>query len=172
MRKDLYQPTIETEARLLLLINAFSSEAKSLDGRTKLTKLDFFLRYPEYLKRALQIKDPNLQIEVHPDEVTNIEAKMIRYRYGPWDPSYFSVLGRLIGKGLIRIVPSNKGIGYKATEEGKLLAKKIAADENWREVAVRIKVLKRYFDLTGSNLMKFIYEYFPEVSGASWGEKL
>ena len=25
---------------------------------------------------------------------------MIRYRYGPWDPSYYAVLGSLIGHGL------------------------------------------------------------------------
>ncbi|HEX8377851.1 MAG TPA: hypothetical protein VF602_08525 [Pedobacter sp.] len=172
MRKELFQPTFETEARLLLLINAFSSPVKSLDGRTKLTKLDFFLRYPGYLKRGLEIRNPDIQIEVRDEEVINIEAKMIRYRYGPWDPSYFAVLGRLIGKGLIQIIPSSRGIGYRTTEEGKQLSKKISSDENWQEVALRIKLLKRHFDLSGSSLMKFIYEHFPEVAGASWGDKL
>jgi hypothetical protein len=172
MRKELFQPTVETEARLLLLINSFSTETKSLDGRTKLTKLDFFLRYPQYLKRALEIRAVNIEIDVNSAESNNIETKMIRYRYGPWDPSYFAVLGRLIGKGLIRIIPSSKGIGYKTTEEGKILAKKIASDENWKDVDTRTKLLKKHLDLSGTNLMKFIYEHFPEVAGASWGDKL
>jgi hypothetical protein len=31
---------------------------------------------------------------------------MMRYRYGPWDPSYFAVLGSLVGRGLIEAIPA------------------------------------------------------------------
>ena len=31
---------------------------------------------------------------------------MMRYRYGPWDPSYFAVLGSLVGRELIEVVPA------------------------------------------------------------------
>jgi hypothetical protein len=172
MRKEFFQPTIETEARLLLLINTFCTETKPLDGRTKLTKLDFFLRYPKYFKRALEIKSPETKIEILQEETANIETKMIRYRYGPWDPSYFSVLGRLIGKGLIMVVPSTKGIGYKTTEKGRLIAKQLGNDASWNSVYLRTKLLKKHFDLSGSTLKKFIYENFPEIVGASWGDEL
>lgn len=42
-------------ARLLVLLKAFSGRdgTKTIDGLTKLAKLDFFLRYPTYLERAL-----------------------------------------------------------------------------------------------------------------------
>jgi len=172
LRKELFQPTFEGEARLLLLINAFSGEGKSLEGRTKLAKLDFFLRYPEFLSRALAIRKPQAKVVVREEEASNIEGGMIRYRYGPWDPSYYATLGRLIGKGLIRPMPMTGGIGYKTTEAGRSMAEKISADESWADVAARTKVLRRHFDLSGSSLKDFIYQHFPEVAGASWGKKL
>ena len=55
MRRDLFLPTPEAEGRLLLLIDAFTGATRSLEGRTKLAKLDFLLRYPNYLRRALAI---------------------------------------------------------------------------------------------------------------------
>src|SRR4051812_6425795 len=109
-------PSVEGEARLLLLIDAFTTKTGSLEGRTKLAKLDFFLRYPPYLARALKLREPHVQIDVEPQEQQNIENSMVRYRFGPWDPSYFTILGRLIGKGLVQPVPIRRGIGFKVTE--------------------------------------------------------
>ena len=105
-------------------------------------------------------------------ERNNIENRMMRYRYGPWDPSYYAVLGRLIGKKLVEPIPINRGIGYRTTQEGKSLAENIAKDESWKDIASRTKLLKKHFDLKGSNLKDFIYKHFPEVSDSSWGEFL
>ncbi len=44
--------TIDGEARLLLLIDAFSQGGSTLQGRTKLAKLDFLLRYPAFFHKA------------------------------------------------------------------------------------------------------------------------
>lgn len=172
MRKDLFQPTLEGEARLLLLIDAFTGEGKSLEGRTKLAKLDFLLRYPEFMARAFAIRRPKVKVAVREEEALNIEGGMIRYRYGPWDPSYYATLGRLVGKGLVIPVPTPSGIGYRTTEGGRSVAEKISADESWTDVAARTKLLRRHFDLSGTSLKDFIYEHFPEVAGASWGKKL
>lgn len=170
--KELFQPTREGEARLLLLINAFTSDTKSLEGRTKLAKLDFLLRYPHFLARALSIRRPNLTTEMASQEPMDIESRMIRYRYGPWDPAYYAILGRLIGCGLVSQVPSANGVGYKTTRTGRAVAESIAADESWTDIAARAKLLRRHFDLTGSRLKDFIYEHFPEVANASWGKQL
>lgn len=172
LHRDLFHPTLEGEARLLLLINAFSGENKSLEGRTKLAKLDFFLRYPKFMARALSIRKPKLVMDVSSQEQCNIESRMIRYRYGPWDPSYYAILGRLIGKGLIQPVPTTNGIGYKTTASGRSTAESIAGNENWADVAARTKLLRRHFDLSETTLKGFIYEHFPEVAGASWGAQL
>ncbi len=172
MRRELFQPTVEGEARLLLLIDAFSTGTSALEGRTKLAKLDFFLRYPRFLQRALEIREPNHRIVVPLDESTNIENRMVRYRFGPWDPAYFALLGRLIGKQLIQTISTPKGLSYKVTELGHATAEKLASDESWAETASIIKLLKRHLDLQGSTLKDFIYTNFPEVSEARWGNQL
>ena len=149
MRRDLFQPTAEGEARLLLLIAAFTTAKKSLEGRTKLAKLDFLLRYPYFLKRALVIQAPGegaMDFEV--DET--IETRMLRYRYGPWDPAYFAVLGSLIGRGLVVPVATGAGIGYRATPSGRILAQKLASTESWNEVARSARLLKSHFDKSGA----------------------
>ncbi len=172
MRKELFQPSIESEARILLLINGFTTRTNSLDGRTKLAKLDFLLRYPNFMQRALAIREPNRIMEVTSDEQHNIEEQMIRYRYGPWDPSYYAILGRLIGKGLVEVAANQRGLSYRTTERGEQLSKDLAEEDSWTETSARIKLLKQNFNLTGNALKNFIYQHFPEVTGASWGDKL
>lgn len=172
MRKELFQPSIESEARILLLINAFTTPTKSLEGRTKLAKLDFLLRYPSFMQRALAIRTSNQVMEVAVEEQHNIEGRMIRYRYGPWDPTYYAILGRLIGKGLVETVPNQRGLSYRTTEQGNQIAKALAKEESWSETNVRVKLLKQNFNLSGNALKDFIYQHFPEVTSASWGQKL
>jgi hypothetical protein len=172
LRKELFQPSIESEARILLLINAFTTPTKSLEGRTKLAKLDFLLRYPSFMQRALAIRASNQVMEVASEEQHNIEGRMIRYRYGPWDPSYYAILGRLIGKGLVETVPNQRGLSYRTTEPGNQIAKALAKEDSWSETNVRVKLLKQNFNLSGNALKDFIYQHFPEVTSASWGQKL
>jgi len=170
VRRELFTPSAEGEARLLLLIDTFTTNSRSLEGRTKLAKLDFFLRYPAYLVRALEIRNPDALVEVTQDEEHNIENRMVRYRFGPWDPSYFGMLGRLIGKGLVQPVPFSQGIGFRATEPGTSLIEKLKQDEEWAKVAHRATLLRRHLNLSGTNLKNFIYDNFPEVTEATWGE--
>ena len=112
-----FQPSIEGEARLLLLIEAFSRRNKVLEGRTKLAKLDFLLRYPSYCARAVQIRRPELMDATKGPE-PDLESRMVRYRFGPWDPAYYALLGRLIGKGLVRPAPFAKGIAIAPRTRG------------------------------------------------------
>lgn len=177
MRTALFQPTAEGEARLLILIAAFSANNGSLEGRTKLAKLDFLIRYPPYFARALSAR-PNLSrnatvaVENARAEGQTIESRMVRYRYGPWDPAHFALLGRLVGKELVEPVAEKNGIGYRVTEKGRELAAAIASDEAWTTVAERAAFLKQYLDLTGYGLTQFIYKNIPEVADSTWGEIL
>lgn len=157
---------------MLLLIHAFTSSSRGLEGRTKLAKLDFFLRYPEYLRRALEIRDAHLPGES--SQYTGaIEKSMIRYRYGPWDPAYFAILGRLQGKGLIKTRPGPRGaLAYHTSELGGEIAESLAATAEWESVAVSAKLLRRYLDLSGTNLKRFVHEHFPEVTHSKWGDEL
>ncbi len=166
-----FQPSLEGEARLLLLIEAFSRRNKVLEGRTKLAKLDFLLRYPTYCQRALQIKRPEIE---HSAEVPepDLESRMVRYRYGPWDPAYFALLGRLVGKGLVLPAPYTRGIGYRVTERGRAMAGALKDEPAWTDTSDRIELLRKHFDLSGATLKRFIYDNFPEVTRATWGRWL
>lgn len=78
-------------ARLLVLISAFSGtgQGDAVEGLTKLAKLDFLLRYPVMLERALAAKGRStrdVQLEDH--ERLSVESQMVRYRFGPWDHRY------------------------------------------------------------------------------------
>ena len=171
MRVDNFKPSLEGEARLLILIAAFSGRNKVLEGRTKLAKLDFFLRYPVYFERALHLRRPQLASRQQPLE-PDIDSRMVRYRYGPWDPAYFALLGRLIGKGLVKPTPFARGIGYGVTDAGSTVAAALRDEPAWEDVAERVTMLRRHFDLTGASLKKFIYENFPEVTRRTWGQSL
>jgi hypothetical protein len=171
MRPDLFNPSGDAEARVLLLIDEFSRGSGRLEGRTKLAKLDFLLRYPSLLRRALAQRGrlvPEELVESAPD----VEARMVRYRYGPWDPSYFAILGRLVGKQLILQVPERNGVGYKTTDKGREVAKLLRKEPAWEDMVVRLELLRRNFNLSGSSLKKLIYDAFPEVASAAWGQTL
>lgn len=124
-RKARYRSSREAEARLLLLIDGFSrtrTRPRTLEGRVKLAKLDFLLRYPRHLATVLASR--NNGTDASRDELVSqdspLESRMMRYRYGPWDPSHFAVLGSLVGRGLVEAVPTagSKALGYRTTDTG------------------------------------------------------
>jgi hypothetical protein len=173
-----FRPTREAEARLLLLIDTFSYKANGtpryLEGRVKLAKLDFLLRYPRYLRRILIAHGahPRDVETIDPDEAP-LDARMMRYRYGPWDPSYFAVLGSLIGRGLVEVAPLSgpNGFGYRTSAKGSELAADLRSDEIFTRMNDRLKLLRRYLDLSGNTLKQYVYE-LPEITDATWHEEL
>jgi hypothetical protein len=172
MDPSLFVADREGEARLLLLINAFSGPNRTLQGRVKLAKLDFLLRYPQFARRALEARGRPAGDEPEVEE-DNIEGRMVRYRYGPWDPAYYALLGSLLGRGLIETVPEGRYTGLRTTATGGALAAAIADEPAWAPLAARARRLRTAFaDLSGTGLMKFVYDNFPEVTAARWGEQL
>src|SRR6266536_5285932 len=163
-----FRATPEAEARLLLLIDAFSrvgTRPRTLEGRVKLAKLDFLLRYPTYAARLLaQAGAPQTAIEQATEEANPLEQRMVRYRYGPWDPAYYALLSGLIGRGLIEVVPLARGFGYRSTEHGQQLAVELVADDSHALVAQRTALLRKWLDKQGSTLKNWVYEAVPEVS--------
>jgi hypothetical protein len=63
-------------------------------------------------------------------------------------------------------------LSYRTTDRGNQIAKALSKEESWLETSVRVKLLKQNFNLSGSALKNFIYEHFPEVTSASWGQKI
>lgn len=153
-------------ARLLILIDAFSDQenGQSIEGLTKLAKLDFLLRYPIMLERALIAKKQSIrEVQLEENERLSVESQMVRYRFGPWDHRYREFLNILVAKGLISVSIEGRRVNIAATKSGKEYALQLKSNLHFQQYRRRANVLKRHFDMTATNLMRFIYETFPEV---------
>lgn len=169
-------------ARLIILLRFCGKPQNStvslpgILGRTLLAKLDFFLRYPAYLKRAREL------LRVHPlrqstsldvPETSSIESRMVRYLYGPWDHVYYPTLAYLIGKRLIQVEPRRQAEMFRLTDKGMAVAEKLVADSSYLELSERARIVNALFHAyTGTGMKNFIYENFPEIVGRQIGETI
>lgn len=168
-------------ARLLILLgsadarkNTVATKARAVEGITKLAKMDFLLRYPTCLERALEKLDRNPdEVEVLPRERTSIETKMIRFRYGPWDARYRRWLGLLVARGLVRLAVEGSTIVIGLTDSGRGLAASIRSTELFEEVARRSDLtVKAVGSFSATRLKDFIYDAIPEIIDMKWGEEI
>jgi hypothetical protein len=153
-------------ARLLLLLKAFDGDdgEGAVEGMTKLAKLDFLLRYPVMLDRALRAKGRTVRdVRLEDHEQQSVESEMVRYRFGPWDHRYRELLNILVAKGLATVSVQGRTVVIAITAAGRTLADQLAQDEVFEPYVRRSAILKRHFDLTATNLMRFIYDTFPEI---------
>lgn len=153
-------------ARLLLLLDAFAGKdgTEQIQGLTKLAKLDFLLRYPAMLERALEARRRTTrEVKVDDHERISVESAMVRYRFGPWDHRYRDFINVLVGKGLATLDIRGRTIVIGLTEDGRGAARKLATDPVFEPYVRRSIALKRHCDLTATNLMRFIYDTFPEI---------
>jgi hypothetical protein len=142
-------------ARLILLLNYAGGRLKRIIGRTKLVKLDFFVRYPTYLKKITE--SPQVSDYLPP------ESPMIRYKYGPWDNKYYDIFALLVAKGLITITPSAKGDQFQLTEKGVFAASELDTPE-FQEIIERCNlVYDKFKQMSGTQIKEFIYSNFPEI---------
>jgi hypothetical protein len=161
-------------ARILVLLHAFRDRDRpAIQGITKLAKLDFLLRYPSCLKTALLARGVAVEdIPVDTYESLTIEARMVRYRYGPWDHRYRTFLNILAAKGLVRLAVEGQTINIDLTDAGAEIAAKLAAAPGFSRVAFRARLLKKHLDLKARALMEFIYQQFPELTSLEYNERI
>lgn len=163
-------------SRLLILLKAFSgkSKNKTIDGLTKLAKLDFLLRYPVYLERAIQkwVETSQPDIKIKDYERKSIESSMVRYRYGPWDFRYRRFINILVAKGLVHVESNGKTIQIGLTSLGLEIASEIASTDAFQDFSDRAAILKKHFDWKARTLMERVYETFPEISTLRYGEPI
>jgi hypothetical protein len=163
------------EARVLLLVDAFSTGTRGLEGLTKLAKLDFFLRYPGYLDRLLRIEQRAWPEDSPPssEELASTDDAMIRYKYGPWDDRYYVIISRLLARDLIQPTGGGGRVNLRTTELGAHLARDLAALPMWKMTAVRVQFLRKLFaNATGNSLRKRIYRLFPEAMDRPYRDRI
>lgn len=161
--------------RLLVLLGTFAGRDGNgtIEGLTKLAKLDFLLRYPVFLERALEARQATPDgVSVEEHERKSVESRMVRFRYGPWDFRYRRLMNLMVAKGLAQINIEGRTIHIGLTPKGVELAKHLSKEEAFQDLVSRARLLKRHFDLTGTNLMKFVYKTFPEIATLRFGEKI
>jgi hypothetical protein len=171
-------------ARILILIaycgkprRATSAVLPAIEGRTLLAKLDFFLRYPAYLKKAAEIRTAKSAdfrlLDGSANEATSVESRMVRYLYGPWDHLYYPVLAYLIGKQLISVEKGRASDVFRLTAQGREVATRLAQDPAYKDQVQRAELVYRLFNAySGNRLKEFIYEHFPEVVNRGVGSTI
>ena len=162
-------------ARILLLLKAAGGRSgKPVQGIMKLAKLDFLLRYPNCLVRVLNALHRNSDAVSIPEEERNtIEARMIRFRYGPWDKRYRRWIGLLVAKGLAQTYLEGRTVNVKITAVGQAVAEQFLGLNEFQPLGVRSRlVASAVGSFSATKLKTFIYDVFPEIVNMQWGEHI
>lgn len=166
------------EARLMLLLRHAANRGNgTVEGITKLAKLDFLLRYPRYFQRLAdrlnRDRKRKIRVPLQDYESDTVESKMIRFRYGPWDPRYRRWIGLLVAKGLADTYLQGRTIHVKLTASGIGLANQLATSKEFQDLDVRTQLIaKTVGSKSGSWLKDIVYEVVPELTGMQWGKDI
>jgi len=153
-------------ARLLLLLHHCGASDK-IDGLTKLAKLDFFVRYPNFFER----------IAAHLDQAATaatqqMESAMVRHHYGPWDKRYYQILGFLEARGLMTVSKHNHSYEFALTLLGHSKAAVLSKNNAYRTLIDQMKAVRKLLGRkSGTQLKNLVYEIFDtEVKRRKLGE--
>jgi len=149
---------IEFHAARLLLLLGICGVSGRIEGLTKLAKLDFFVRYPEFFNKAAAAANESIR-----SASRIVESSMVRYHYGPWDKRYYEIIAYLRSRGLIQITQEKNTYIFKLTllgnEKVKLLKKQLA----YKTLCEQMLCVKKAFgQKAGSTLKNMIYKVFQE----------
>jgi len=170
------------EARLLLLLKAAAGKeeiAKPLEGIMKLAKMDFLLRYPNMLVRALNVigesrKSALAAAAAIPEEDRDtIEARMIRFRFGPWDPRYRRWLSILVAKQLAIVYREGRTVKIQLSKKGLAMAEQLAEVEAFKPLAERARIVNSAVgNMPSTKITAFVYKIAPEIVNMKWGNAI
>lgn len=150
---------------LILLLVCGQSPGPNIEGRTKLAKLDFFVRYPSFLERVHRnIIASGLEVS-HPFHAQNaeVEAPMIRYRYGPWDNRYRQFIAFLEARKLVTVLKSTRVEKVKLTAQGRRTAEKLRDTSAFQPITERCtSMVSNLGAMNGTDLKELIYNSFPD----------
>lgn len=139
--------------RLALLLAICGGPSAKIRGLTKMAKLDFFVRYPDFFAA----------VRGHERRGSPVEAAMVRHHYGPWDKRYYHVLAFLEARGLMKVERSGKSVHLSLTKDGKTAAKRLAEHPAFADLVEHMGAVAAAFGgSTGSELKTLIYRTFGE----------
>lgn len=160
-------------ARLLLLILLCGKKLKGtkrtrIEGLTKMAKLDFLVRYPEFFDRLAKHLDNGAKTPLQ-----TVESSMVRFHYGPWDKRYYHILGYLESRDLL-MVGKKKGFEFELTEKGTEIARILEQRKSFLQLSEHMRQVKTLVgDIGGTKLKDLIYTVFgKEVVDRRMGESI
>lgn len=153
-------------ARILLLVKLCGVKDR-IHGLTKMAKLDFFVRYPQFF--AVVCEELGKEVEVPADVV---ESSMVRYHYGPWDQRYYHLLAYLKSRGLLRVEKEGPAFDLILTALGSEMATRLEENPSFAQLAKQMRQVKKVLGRkSGSRLKNLVYDTFDqEVAQLSLGE--
>ena len=88
------------------------------------------------------------------------------------DHRYRIFLNLLVAKGLVKIIVEGRKVVISLTESGRHYANEVAKEPAFEPYDRRSQLLRRHFDMTATNLMRFIYDTFPEIISLHSGKRI
>lgn len=156
---------LEFHAARLLLLMHICGTAGRMDGLTKMAKLDFFTRYPDFFEAARAAVEPDAQ-SAPVDSAEAVESSMVRHHYGPWDKRYYQVLAHLEARRLITVSKLKNSYQIALTTEGAEKGKALAKRPSFATLVERQRAVKKTFGgKSGTVLKNLIYKLFDEEVG-------
>jgi hypothetical protein len=148
----------ELHASRLLLLLRICGVSGRIEGLTKLAKLDFFVRYPDFFERIAQHLGENVE-----SATSSVESAMVRHHYGPWDKRYYQILPFLEARSLITIKKEGQAYIFELTDSGKSIASTFSKESEFTAQVSQMRRVKSVLgNKSGSRLKRLIYEVFDE----------
>lgn len=161
-------------ARLLLLVLLCGTKVQGtkrarIDGLTKMAKLDFLVRYPDFFKKLAK----HLGQHAAPT-LRSVESGMVRYRYGPWDERYYHVLAYLESRELLKVIKDKATFKFELTDKGAEIARNLERKDSFASVSEHMRQVKRLVGgMGGTKLKDLIYAVFgKEIADRKIGEAI
>ena len=153
---------VEYHAARLLLLFRVCGKKDRIEGLTKLAKLDFFVRYPEFFEQVCR------HLGLTPaGSVRTRESGMVRFHYGPWDKRYYQVLAYLEGRELVCVSKEGSTFVFRLTPKGVQLADHLRKASAFDDLVTQMKAVKKVLGpKSGSAIKNLIYKVFDKEVGA------
>lgn len=144
-------------ARLVLLFWICGNDGR-IEGLTKMAKLDFFVRYPQFFIKAAASLHKDVSIPY-----TTVESSMVRFHYGPWDQRYYHVLAYLESRQIVEVTKQHKTYSIALTNLGKRIAEQLSNEISFSQLTdLMTQVNKVLGSKNGTQLKKLVYQLFDK----------
>jgi hypothetical protein len=152
-------PLAGHRARLLLLIDALSTDGRSVRALSAIARHDFLLRYPVVLERVLDAQGVAVprELGVRRAERRAVEARMLRYKYGVWDHRYYALIGQLVATALVDLERVEAPIQLRLSDRGAKATAQLRG-HRWALIRGRSRLLADHLHVSGYQLGQHIEE--------------